>query len=88
MSSINPYVVIDKIFKAQGKENYVSVGKTEVTTDQSPNPSYKPMKYKAQALCNSDFDQLVQFKVYNKIDDESPAILIGTVKKSMNHFND
>jgi hypothetical protein len=43
------------------------------------------MKFKAQALCNSDFDQIVQFKVYDK-KEEGPSTLIGTVQKPMNFF--
>lgn len=85
MSSIMPYVVIDKVYNAGGKQNYVAVHKTEISETQSPHPVYKPMKFKAQQLCNSDFDQIVRFKFYNK-NEEGPSTLIGTVEKPMNYF--
>jgi Copine/C2 domain len=88
MSSIQPYIVIDKSFKAQGKDNFITIAKTEVSTNQSPSPVFKPMKFKAQNLCNSNFDQIVQFKIYTKDDENAPATLIGTVKQSMNFFVD
>lgn len=59
MSSINPYIVIDKSYEASGHLNYVSIQKTEVSTSQSPDPSFKPIKFKTQQLCNSNLDQIV-----------------------------
>jgi len=56
MSSINPYLVIDKSYEAGGHLNYVSIQKTEVSTSQTANPSFKPLKFKTQQLCNSDLD--------------------------------
>jgi hypothetical protein len=47
MSSINPYIVLDKSFKAGGKVNYITVRKSEVSTSQTPNPSYQAMMFKA-----------------------------------------
>lgn len=88
MSSIMPYIAIDKSFKAQGKDNFVTIAKTEVSENQSPHPVYKPMKFKAQQLCNSNFDQIVQFKIFNKNEEGTPATLLGTVRQSMNFFVD
>ena len=84
ISSINPYIVIDKSFNAGGKLNYIPVQKTEISTSQSPNPTFKPLKFKTQALCNSDLNQVVQFKVYNMVEEGSPSVLIGSCQKSIN----
>jgi len=56
MSSINPYIVIDKSYEASGHLNYVSIQKTEVSTSQTQDPSFKPIKFKTQQLCNSNLD--------------------------------
>ena len=47
ISSINPYIVIDKTFKTGGKTNYVTVAKTEVSDSGTPSPSFKVQKFKA-----------------------------------------
>ncbi len=56
MSPINPYIVIDKSYEASGHLNYVSIQKTEVSTSQIADPSFKPIKFKTQQLCNSNLD--------------------------------
>jgi hypothetical protein len=48
MSSINPYIVIDKSYEAGGHLNYVSIHKTEVSTSQSADPTFAQLKIKAQ----------------------------------------
>ena len=82
ISSITPYIVIDKTFTAGGKTNYVSIHKTEESTSQSPNPTFAPIKLKAADLCNSKLDQPIQFKLYNKVED-APSTLLGVVSKSI-----
>jgi len=69
MSSINPYIVIDKSYEAGGHLNYVSIHRTEVSTSQSPDPSFAQLKIKAQQLCGSDLDKIVQFKFFNKMEE-------------------
>lgn len=83
VSSINPYIIIDKSVNLGGKMSYVSIHRTEVSTSQTPHPIYKPMKFMAQQLCNSDLKQKFQIKIYNKNDEGTPSTLIGVVQRSV-----
>ena len=85
-SSINPYIVIDKSFAAGGKENYVSIHRSEVSTSQRADPQYKPIKFRTQQLCNSNLDQAVQFKFYNKMEEGQPSLFLGACQQSINYL--
>ena len=81
MNSINPYIVVDKTFRAGGKTNYITQQKSEISNSQTPNPSFLPMKFQAQKLCNGDLKNPVLFKVYNR-EGETP-VLLGIVESSI-----